>query len=144
MLLRSLSLCLLLCLPACDDGGLPIDGGAPDRRFPRDLAPPPPDLAIPPRDPEEHPPQLSMSYQGGRLLKNIDVGTVVWAGDTALAQARADFASWLVGSDYYKILEEYGIGPGTARGPVVLPGPAPTTLDDSGVGPLIRAALADG
>jgi hypothetical protein len=41
-------------------------------------------------------------------------------------------------------LSEYGIGKGIAKGKIVLAEAAPATLDDSAVGPLIKAHIADG
>src|SRR5207249_2178181 len=90
-----------------------------------------------------HPPEPFIPYNGGRLLKHVDAVTVCWEGDP-LCQDRADFAAWMVDSDYFDLLAEYKISRGTARGPFFLPDPAPPLLDDPSVGPLLRAQVAAG
>jgi hypothetical protein len=108
-----------------------------------DLAPPVMDMTIPLRDPASHPDQFTVGYNGGRVLKNVDIITVVWGADP-LAQQRADFASWLVQSPYIDLLAEYNVGRGTAEGPFAIMDAPPKTLDDSAVGPLLRAKIMDG
>ncbi len=119
----------------------PADAAAHDAAL--DLAPLPPDLAFPLRDPTAHPDLPFIFFNGGHLLRKIQVVTVTWAGDP-LADARAQFAAWMVNSEYYDQLAEYGMARGTALGPYALPGPPPVTLDDSAVGPLLRGAIANG
>jgi hypothetical protein len=143
--MRRLRLAACLLLAACDAG----TGGAPDLPPTFDLSvlgdlTVPPDFSIPLRsDPLSHPSGPAVVSQGGPALATIQAVTIVWAGDP-LADARAQFAAWMVDSTYYDQLAEYGAHRGTALGPFALPGPPPANLDDAGVGPLLRAQINSG
>ena len=141
----SLSLAVFGCssspngVVAGDDAG--VGGGGDDTA---DLAVSP-DLMLPDRDPTDHPPLLQMDPNTGTVLKAIEVWTIVWQGDEELGARTNRFADWMVQSDYWKTsLSEYGVGPGKAMGVLVIPSAPPATLDDSAVGPLVRAAIANG
>src|SRR5262245_7277478 len=102
------------------------------------------DLSLPNRDPTDHPQQREMENHGGSTLAAIQVWTVVWNGDTALGEAVDGLNAWMVTSDGYWLdsLSEYGVGKGSAKGVLVLPGAAPTTFDDSAVAPLLESHIA--
>ena len=103
-----------------------------------------PDLLPPLRDPGAHPPQAMITSNGGRVLKNPEIITIVWSGD-ALGQKRQQFADWLVTSDYFKTtMVDFGIGAGTTQPLVTITDPPPATFDESSVGPFLRAHFADG
>jgi hypothetical protein len=102
-----------------------------------------PDLAIPLRDPTDHPPLVQIQFNQGRLLRHVHVVTVGWKGDPLLDE-RARFAGWMVDSTYWDPLKEYGLSRGDATAAYELDGPAPQTLDDAAVGPLLRSAIASG
>lgn len=112
-----------------------------DFQHPVDLLPPPPDLAPPLRDAGDHPPPPSVASGGGPVLHHVDLVTVTWSGDPD-AQDRADFGSWIVTSNYYDLLAEYGVMRGTARGPFAITTPPPANLDDGEVGALLRGRIA--
>jgi hypothetical protein len=138
---------LLLAATAggCSSDGLhaSVDASTVDHSLPPDLGPPPPDLAIPLRDPTAHLPSVRETYGGGPLLAHPDLVTVVWKGD-AQAQRRADFAAWLASSTYLDLMDEYGGGRGTAHGPYYISGAPPPSLDNSEVGPLLRERIGAG
>lgn len=140
---RAFSAVLLLALAGCGGGASQgMDGGGFDFTWVTDAATGP-DLAIPFRAPEDHPQLTQISYNSGRILRNIQLITVGWPGDPLLAD-RARFAAWMVDSPYWDQLVEYGAKRGTAAGPYLLDTPAPQNLDDAQVGPLLRAAIANG
>ena len=148
--MRTLHLPGLLLLAAtsaagCSGDGLsaPHDGSVVDHTVPPDLSPPPPDLATPLRDPTAHLPSVRVAFNRGPLMAHPDLVTVVWSGDSQ-AQRRADFATWLANSTYLDLMDEYGGGRGTAHGPYAITGPPPSSLDDSEVGPLLRARISAG
>jgi hypothetical protein len=104
------------------------------------------DLELPKRDPTDHPPLITMDNYGGPTFSAMEVWTIVWKGDEALGDQINEFVNWDVQSDEYWIeaMGEYGVGKGKAMGKIVLPDAVPKTLDDSAVGPIIKAHIADG
>lgn len=142
---RACSLALAALLAACGSAspGGPLDAGSYDLQRGPDLVPGPVDLAIPLRAPTEHPDVPLISWGGGPTLKHPTLVTAVWAGDP-LADQRAAFAVWLAGSTYLDKMSEYGGGRGYADGPRVIRSAPPARLDDSAVGPLLRARIAAG
>lgn len=141
------ALTALLATAGCGDsgGGPAVDLGLRSYDYlpAIDFAPPPPDLAVPPRPAGEHPPGAQVVHGGGPVLKHVDLVTVVWSGD-ANAQRRADFASYIVDSPYMDLMGEYGAGRGTAHGPYFIRTAPPAKLDDTAVGTLLRARIAAG
>jgi hypothetical protein len=49
------------------------------------------------------------------------------------------FLKALTGSDYWKILNQYGVGAATVHDPVIIPGPAPATISDFEISNLVAA-----
>src|SRR5262249_5079436 len=80
------------------------------------------------------------------VMSAMEVWTIVWTGDEALGNQTNVFNDWMLNSDDFWIASvgEYGIGKGVAKGVIVLPDTAPATLDDSAMGPMIKAHIADG
>jgi hypothetical protein len=112
-----------------------------------DMAEPPmPDMSLPKRAPTDHPPLITMDNNGGPTLAAAEVWTIVWKGDEALGQKVQDFTNWMLTNDQYwsSSLGQYAVGSGKGMGVIVLPDTAPATLDDSMVGPMIKAHIADG
>jgi hypothetical protein len=123
-------------------------GAAPDLATPRDLAyrpqggsggggfpTPSPDpidfagvdLTTPaPHDAAFVPPPPAMINSGGGVIANPEIWTVAWEDNRAEGEAAHAFLSWMLTSDYWTgSLAAYGIGPGVAKGLIVLPGNAP-------------------
>lgn len=143
---RGLALVALVAAACGEDApALPVDAGLRTYDYlpAIDFAPPPPDFAPPLRPPGEHPPGPNVVHGGGPVLKHVDFITVMWKGDPE-AQRRADFASFIVDSPYMDLMAEYGAGRGTAHGPYFITTPPPARLDDSAIGPLLRARIAAG
>jgi hypothetical protein len=142
-LVSVLSLLAVGCSNSMDNGtgggGDQVDAGSTDMTDA-------PDLSFPKRDPTDHPPLPTMDYYGGPTLAAPEVWTIVWQGDEALGAQVNGFVGWMLNSDDYWTTGtgEYGVGKGKAMGVIVLPVAAPATLDDSAVGPMIKAHIADG
>ncbi len=102
------------------------------------------DMMLQGRDPTDHPPLLQMDYFGGTTFASMEVWTIVWAGDEALGARMNEFVDWAVQSDEWWLtaMKEYGVGKGKAMGVLVINAAKPATLDDTAVGPLIRAHIA--
>ena len=135
-----LTLLLVAFSTACNGGGasddMDVSGG--------DMAvPSAPDMAVAGRDPKEHPPQAIINNNGGRVLRNPELITIVWSGDS-LATKRQQFAEWIATGDYLSNLAEYGVGPGTVQPLVTVTDPPPSTFDKSAAGPMLRAMFAAG
>jgi hypothetical protein len=97
----------------------------------------------------------AMASQGGPVVAAMKVYTVVWRGDEDLGREVDAFNARFLASDLFAgRLAEYGVGPGTAAGVIVLGAPPPsvrasgadfeeaianavgqTTLDGAPVGP---------
>ena len=102
----------------------------PDHEAPQDLAVSL-DLAIGPRGPNDHPPEPLLVSHGGPVLKAMELWTVVWAGEEDLGAQLDQFHAWMFGSDAWKALAQYGVGPGKAMGVIdITDTPAPATVDD--------------
>src|SRR5262249_5704390 len=54
------------------------------------------------------------------------------------------FHDWMLTSDFWAGLKEYGVDQGVAKGVIVMPNAAPRTLDDAEITPLIEGFIADG
>lgn len=124
-------------------GGGPADAGT--IAMP-DLSPLPPDMTLPDRDPTDHPMVPGMDNNGGPVMSAMEVWTIVWQGDQALGDETNTFDDWMLNSDDFWVssLSQYGVGKGIAKGVIVLPDQPPSTLDDSAIGPMIKAHIADG
>jgi hypothetical protein len=69
----------------------------------------------------------------------------VWKGDEALGAQAQQFHDWMLTSGYWTdTLGEYGVGPGVAKGLVVLQQAKPATIDDGAFEPLIQKLIANG
>jgi hypothetical protein len=100
-----------------------------------DLASPPPlDLAATVFDPTKPPPTAHLTDWGGPRLAHPQVWTVVYDDDADLGPPLAGFTDWMLNSDYWKVLDQYGVGSGESKGVVTLHFKAPTTVDDPGFG----------
>jgi hypothetical protein len=129
---------LFACSPADNNNGMDMTPPGPD------LGKPEIDMNLPARDPTDHPPLLQMTYNGGPVLANMELWTVVWAGDEGIGQQVNDYVNWMFNkAEYWNgTLSEYNVGKGTAMGVIVLPTAKPATLDDAGVGPLVKSIIA--
>jgi hypothetical protein len=87
-----------------------------------------------------------MKRHSGAPLANIKLWTITWAGSEGLGQELADFHTWMLESNYWTRLGQYGVGPGTSMGLVVLPDSAPTVFntDADPVSPLLASLFAAG
>jgi hypothetical protein len=92
------------------------------------MMPPPPDMA---RGPMDHPPLWRLARGNSMPQTAPEIWIVVWPGDEAFGADVVDFVDWMVKSDYWKVLSEYGVGPGVSKGLVVLTTPAPALIGDS-------------
>ena len=96
-------------------------------------------LAIDAFEPAPHAPQPQVPYQGGHLLKSVQLVTITFADDSARAAVEA-FGDWIVQSDWLtSIGAEYGIGAGRHVAKVALFENAPAQTTDTA----IRALIAD-
>jgi hypothetical protein len=84
------------------------------------------DLVVWPTAPDAAAPSFPVMVQGpGPVVAHMQAWTVVWAGDEAVGATVAQFLGWMLASDYWQILSQYGVGPGDSRGVVVLPSSVP-------------------
>jgi hypothetical protein len=74
-------------------------------------------------------PREHMKRHSGAPLANIKLWTITWTGSEELGQELADFHAWMLGSNYWARLGQYGVGAGTSMGLVVLPDPPPAVFD---------------
>lgn len=146
MLARSSALVLVLAvapIAACHDGG--TDAAVADMATLPDLAPAPPDMTLPRRDPTDHPASLQLTNYGGGTIAAMEVYTVVWHGQDALGAKVDKFMSSLVTSDYWlNVTSEYGGMKGTSKGVVVLDADPPATLDDAQMDDLVGGLVTAG
>jgi len=150
MMMRALMLCLavfglsgLSGLAGCSSS----NSDQPDlaEPAPPDLATAAPDLLLPSRDPSDHPQLISMRRGRGPVMDHIEVWTVVWQGDEALGDRVNRFLDWMLTSDYWaQSTAEYGVGPGVAKGVLVIPQKPPATLDDSSIDGLLQGYITSG
>jgi hypothetical protein len=131
----------VLALVGCSNNQL-SNNTPPDMAQPRDLTVGP-DLSFPDRDPTNHPDLPQVQNFGGPVLDAPEVWTVVWQGDEELGDKVNKFTGWMLQSDFWKdTLAEYGVHAGIAKGVVVLPSAAPSTLDDAAVKTLVKSVIA--
>ncbi len=115
-----------------------------------------PDDVLNPTYPAPHAPMPKISYHGGRVLHNIQVVTITYAGDP-LKERLETFGDTIVASPYWDAIsggytdKDGPVGRGTSYGHVVLPAePTVTSYIDSSQGgassiqDLIKARVADG
>ena len=137
--MRTIACCsLLLSLAACGD----------------DVPPPPPpdmlvlpDLSAPPyvAMPGVQPPSPPMLSSGGPTIAAMHVFTIVWKGDEAVGKQLDDFHTAIFADDYWKTTtSEYGVGPGTAAGVIVVPGSRPSVLTTSTLQTIVEAWAQNG
>jgi hypothetical protein len=108
-----------------------------------DMAPLPPDLALPSRDPTDHPELPQVDFLGGKTLAAMDAWVVVWKGDDAIGQQTIQFLNWMLQSDYWvSSLSEYGVGKGTTEKLLVLDQDPPANLDDNDAKALTKSLFA--
>lgn len=102
-----------------------------------------PDLALPARDPADHPELPQVTNYGGPVLANPEVWTVVWPGDEDLGARVNKFTGWMLSSDFWvNSMGEYGVGAGVAKGVIVLPSAAPSTIDDKDLKNVVKSVVA--
>jgi hypothetical protein len=88
----------------------------------------PPDMA---RGPLDHPPLWQIQSNGGVVQAAPEVYLVVWQGSEQIGAEATDFMGWMLTSEYWtSSLKEYGVGPGVAKGLIVLPMPPPAKISD--------------
>jgi hypothetical protein len=101
------------------------------------------DFSLPDREPTDHPQLPQVQNFGGPVLANIEIWTVVWQGDEELGAQVHKFQQWMLKSTYWvDSLDEYGVGPGTSKGVVVWPSPAPANLGDNELKNIVKAVVA--
>ena len=134
---------LAFAVAACGDSAPAV---VPDMaQAPADLAPAPPDLLLPDRDPTDHPPAATLDNFGGGTVAAMEPYTIVWQGDEALGTQVDTFMSWLVQSDYWVgVAAEYGGVKGTPKGVIVLDAAAPAALDDDAMDGIVSSLLSSG
>lgn len=97
------------------------------------------------RGPTDHPALWPIKSNGGPVQAAPELTVVVWQGDEALGARLAEFADWMLKSDYWtQSLAEYGIGAGTGKGFVVLPMAPPPTVTDDDLRALVKTLLGSG
>jgi hypothetical protein len=104
-----------------------------------------PDLGAPdlnPVAPEAHAAFFQLPSAGGPIIPAMEAWTIVWTGDEAEGAQLNAFLDWMLTSDYWGKATEYGVGPGAAKGLIVVPGPLPT--DDMHLGDTYDALRASG
>jgi hypothetical protein len=120
--------CFAACLALCGCGG----GGSAA----------PPDMA---RAPTDHPALWPIQNNGGQVQAAPEIYVVVWQGDEQLGADVAEFADWMLKSDYWsKSLAEYNVGAGVGKGVIVLPTPPPATLNGDEIRALAGTLLTNG
>jgi hypothetical protein len=98
------------------------------------------DLIVAPHAPGEAAPSFAPMVKGpGAVVTAMQAWTVVWQGDESLGASVNQFLNWMLTSDYWRLLSQYGVGAGAARGVVVL---APSVAPEDGSA--VDAALASG
>jgi hypothetical protein len=131
-----------LALVGCSSNGLNSNSTPPDMATAFDLTAGP-DLSLPNRDPSNHPDLPQVQNFGGPVLSNPEIWTVVWPGDEDLGARVNKFMGWMLASDYWTgSLSEYGVHAGVAKGVIVLPTPAPATIDDSALKNVVKSVIA--
>jgi len=109
-------------------------------------------LPAPDHDPTLHPaaPRLNAG-SGGVVNHNStipapEIWTAVWEGDEATIGADAQkFTAWMLTSSYWTTsMAEYGVGAGTAKGVIKIPGAAPATVDQIELDGIIDANMGKG
>lgn len=116
-------------LPADDGGtsdGTASDGPQADESEASVDAPAEP--AVP--YPAPHPGMPEIPKGNGPVLVNPKLVTVTWSGD-ATASFAETFDDWIVGSSWWSVMTEYGVGAGTSPTHVSIADPAPTKILDS-------------
>jgi hypothetical protein len=89
------------------------------------------------------PPEPPMVSHGGPTLHNMQLWTLVWAGDEALAAEIDAFHAAVFASPYWQqATAEYGVGPGTARGIYVIPGARPKSITPNEEGAIVEGLIA--
>jgi hypothetical protein len=87
------------------------------------------------------PPQLLITNQGGGALAHMEVWTVFWNGDEALAAKVDKFnAAFLASSYWTDTLGEYGVGAGVAKGVINL-GTPPVAVTDPSFDDFVRSLV---
>lgn len=134
-----------LVLAGCTQDGLspgaPDGGGASDLAAvpPADLARP--DLATVDLAPAPHAALPQIPFNGGRVLDNVSLVTITWAGDPLEATLQG-FDQWIPGSDYFlRSLNEYSVKSGAQAAAWSIPKPAPMTLDDRDIQSTLKALI---
>jgi hypothetical protein len=98
------------------------------------------DLTTAPHAATDHVPSFApMIKDSGPVVSSMQAWTVVWQGDEAIGAETNAFLAWMLTSDYWQVLAQYGVGPGTTHGVIVLPLPAPTSAMVA-----VQAALSAG
>jgi hypothetical protein len=91
-----------------------------------------------------HTPMPQLTGHSSGVITSVQLVTVTFPGYTHRAQVES-FGDFVVQSQWLRSVgAEYGVGTGTHLRRVVLPDPAPTSIDNAGVAALLRARIADG
>jgi hypothetical protein len=85
-----------------------------------------------------------MTSHGVETIHSLKLYTVVWQVDADLGKRVETYQEWLLDSGYWGRLTQYGVGPGTHDGLIVVAGDPPQMWDDSAVDGMIDGWVADG
>jgi hypothetical protein len=93
--------------------------------------------------PADHTPVPPVAYHGGPVISHPQLITITYQDDTNTAVDQA-FDEWIIQSKWLETIgADYGVSLGSNMN-VVLPGSAPTSLQDSDVQNILVALIADG
>jgi hypothetical protein len=104
-----------------------------------DAAPPPPPVGYP----APHPPAPQVTSAGGPVMTAPVIVPIVFPNDAYQSDIAA-FTSGIgaTGTAYWSVIDEYGVGPATAKPVIVVTDAAPTMIDDSAIQPWIASNIA--
>lgn len=94
--------------------------------------------------PTDHPPLWQMVKGTGSVQAAPEIYVVVWQGYETKGQELADFADWMVTSEYWGLLQEYGVGAGRGMGEIVLAEAPPATVSDAGLRARVESLVVSG
>jgi hypothetical protein len=139
---------LVSALSACAGGeGLTPASGPPEKADPvapeapsAPVAPPPPE----PTYPADHPGMPQIPNNGGAVLHDPVLVTVTFPNDPLKADLEA-FGDVIGSLSWWPTVNaEYGVGPATSGGHVVIPDPPPAQMSDADVEAFLQAKITDG
>jgi hypothetical protein len=88
-------------------------------------------------------PQL-VSFHGAAAISALKLYTVMWQVDADLGPRVQAFQEWLLTSGHWGRLTQYGVGPGTHEGLIVVPDAPPSAWDDNAIDGMINGWVGSG